>query len=66
MVIICIGIPQSGTTGSPKAVMRSHDNILFNAKQLMTYLQLEVGNESVLSHSHMSDVISQVGPIRDH
>ncbi|KAK7604694.1 hypothetical protein V9T40_005880 [Parthenolecanium corni] len=50
----------SGSTGLPKAAMLSHDNLLFNAKQSIEYLQLEFGKEIILSQLPTSHLAGQL------
>lgn len=51
---------QSGTTSLPKAVMLSHDNLIYNAKMAAKYLEMEPGNERILSYLPLSHAAAQV------
>lgn len=51
---------QSGTTSLPKAVMLSHDNLIYNAKVSSKYLEMEPGVERILSYLPLSHAAAQV------
>ena len=59
---VCAYIYTSGTTGNPKAVMITHDNILFESTSILTHLQeqqgvaRDAGEERVLSYLPLSHV----------
>ena len=59
---VCAYIYTSGTTGNPKAVMITHDNILFESTSILKHLQehqgvaRESGEERVLSYLPLSHV----------
>ncbi|MBS3756742.1 MAG: AMP-binding protein [Desulfobacterales bacterium] len=56
----CELIYTSGTTGPPKAVMLSHDNIIWTARQLVT--EYEVGHDAhALSYLPLSHIYEQIG-----
>ena len=46
----------SGTTGNPKGVMLSHDNIYWEAETANDFYQMEVGKEVGLSYLPLSHV----------
>lgn len=51
---------QSGTVGSPKAVMLSHDNMTYNASVILERLRLVRGEESLISYLPLSHVAAQI------
>jgi long-chain-fatty-acid--CoA ligase ACSBG len=51
---------QSGTTGNPKGVMLSHDNLSWDALAIGSYLQLKTGQEEIVSYLPLSHVAAQV------
>lgn len=51
---------QSGTDSSQKAAMLSHDNIIFNAKICVKYMELERQGERILSYLPLSHIAPQV------
>ena len=59
---VCAYIYTSGTTGNPKAVMITHDNILFESTSILKHLQehqgvaRDAGEERVLSYLPLSHV----------
>jgi len=64
----CCGlIYTSGTTGNPKAVMMSHDNLVWGAKNILKSSGLPVMNHRIVSYLPLSHVAAQmldiVGPI---
>lgn len=68
---VCAYIYTSGTTGNPKAVMISHDNIVFEASTVFTIVNKYAGvgtePESILSYLPLSHVagmmVDMVGPL---
>lgn len=55
----CELIYTSGTTGDPKAVMLSHDNIIWTVRQLITAYDVR-NDEQVISYLPMSHIYEQV------
>lgn len=54
----------SGTTGNPKGVMLSHDNITWTAKMLMkTYEQIQFGAEHIIGYLPLSHIAAQMADI---
>ena len=51
---------QSGTTGPPKGVMLSHDNVTWISHSLATYLNIRDGKDTFLSYLPLSHVAAQV------
>jgi long-chain-fatty-acid--CoA ligase ACSBG len=51
---------QSGTTGNPKGVMLSHDNLSWDALAIGSYLKLKTGQEEIVSYLPLSHVAAQV------
>ena len=52
----CTLVYTSGTTGNPKGVMLSHDNIYWEAETANDFYQMEVGKEVGLSYLPLSHV----------
>lgn len=52
----CTLVYTSGTTGNPKAVMMSHDNLTWNAKTASTIHKFEKGNFRILSYLPLSHI----------
>ncbi len=50
----------SGTTGDPKGVMLTHNNIASNVKTLASLLHFELGKDRVLSILPLSHILEQV------
>lgn len=59
----CSLLYTSGTTSLPKAVMLSHDNLIFNAKMAAKYLDMEPGNERILSYLPLSHAAAQAADL---
>ncbi|XP_050542997.1 long-chain-fatty-acid--CoA ligase ACSBG2-like isoform X2 [Daktulosphaira vitifoliae] len=59
----CTLVYTSGTEGPSKAVMISHDNIIFNAHMLTSFLSLEQGKEVLVSYLPLSHVAAQITDI---
>ena len=51
---------QSGTTGPPKGVMLSHDNLTWVSHALAAYMNVRDGKEVFLSYLPLSHVAAQV------
>lgn len=51
---------QSGTTGPPKGVMLSHDNLTWVSHALALYMDVRVGKDVFLSYLPLSHVAAQV------
>ncbi|XP_014226106.1 very long-chain-fatty-acid--CoA ligase bubblegum isoform X1 [Trichogramma pretiosum] len=56
----CTLVYTSGTVGNPKAVMISHDNVLTNAKAILSGIDLKEGRETAISYLPLSHVAAQV------
>lgn len=56
----CTFVYTSGTTGNPKAVMLSHDNIIYDAYCIIEQLKLNVKSEVVISYLPLSHVAAQL------
>ncbi|XP_059490029.1 long-chain-fatty-acid--CoA ligase ACSBG2 [Neocloeon triangulifer] len=56
----CTLVYTSGTTGNPKGVMLSHDNLTWDALAIGSYLQLRTGEEEIVSYLPLSHVAAQV------
>lgn len=56
----CSLIFTSGTTGNPKAVMISHDNLTWTARQTVEMLQLGRVPEHVISYLPLSHIAAQM------
>jgi long-chain-fatty-acid--CoA ligase ACSBG len=57
----CILVYTSGTTGNPKGVMLSHDNIVFTAEvAVFDVLKLRYKNERVVSYLPLSHIAGQM------
>lgn len=50
----------SGTTGNPKAVMISHDNITWTASSIADMLRLKAGREAGVSYLPLSHIAAQM------
>lgn len=51
---------QSGTTSAPKAVMLSHDNMIFSAKVATKYVTMRFGCDRIMSYLPLSHAAAQV------
>lgn len=56
----CCLIFTSGTTGHPKGVMLSHDNLLFVAKSGCTFERMEMTKEAIVSYLPLSHIAAQI------
>ena len=63
----CTLIYTSGTTGEPKAVMLSHDNLMWTTNTVMKQMGFKFGSEILVSYLPLSHVAAQLldihGPI---
>lgn len=55
-----INLLQSGTTSAPKAVMLSHDNMIFSAKVATKYITMQFGCDRIMSYLPLSHAAAQV------
>ena len=57
----CNLVYTSGTTGNPKGVMLSHDNLIWGACCANTFLaqEMDLSNEKVVSYLPLSHVAAQ-------
>lgn len=51
---------QSGTTGNPKGVMLSHDNLVSGAQAVCETMGLRHAEESLVSYLPLSHIAAQV------
>ncbi|XP_071575052.1 very long-chain-fatty-acid--CoA ligase bubblegum [Temnothorax nylanderi] len=56
----CVLVYTSGTVGNPKAVMLSHDNILYDLRMLIMILQVREKSEFIVSYLPLSHVAAQL------
>ncbi|XP_055372065.1 very long-chain-fatty-acid--CoA ligase bubblegum-like [Condylostylus longicornis] len=57
----CSLIFTSGTTGKPKSVMLSHDNIIFTVKALFKALEaVKIGEETLISYLPLNHIAAQI------
>ncbi|KAL3290030.1 hypothetical protein HHI36_023402 [Cryptolaemus montrouzieri] len=56
----CTLVFTSGTVGNPKAVMLSHDNLTFDGRAIYERIDIDPGNEVVVSYLPFSHVAAQV------
>lgn len=56
----CTLIYTSGTTGNPKGVMLSHDNVTWTARTAIAAINLQPGEEVVVSYLPLSHVAAQM------
>lgn len=59
----CSLLYTSGTTSAPKAVMLSHDNIIFASRTCANYFKLQEGNERIMSYLPLSHAAAQVADL---
>lgn len=51
---------QSGTVGYPKAVMLSHDNLIYNVRSMNRIFKFKTACEHIVSYLPLSHVAAQV------
>ena len=56
----CHLVYTSGTTGPPKGVMLSHDNLAFTADALVRRFELRIGQERIVSYLPLSHVAANI------
>ncbi|XP_043283439.1 long-chain-fatty-acid--CoA ligase ACSBG2-like isoform X2 [Venturia canescens] len=56
----CTLVYTSGTTGNPKAVMLSHDNLVHDARAICQKIGLHKGQEVVVSYLPLSHIAAQI------
>ncbi|XP_071654143.1 long-chain-fatty-acid--CoA ligase ACSBG2 isoform X2 [Temnothorax longispinosus] len=56
----CVLVYTSGTVGNPKAVMLSHDNILYDLRIIIMALQVREKSEIIVSYLPLSHVAAQL------
>ncbi|KAJ8955436.1 hypothetical protein NQ318_003535 [Aromia moschata] len=56
----CTEVYTSGTVGNPKAVMLSHDNLIWDALAITEKLTVDRGNEILVSYLPLSHVAAQI------
>ncbi|XP_050448457.1 very long-chain-fatty-acid--CoA ligase bubblegum [Cataglyphis hispanica] len=56
----CTLVYTSGTIGKPKAVMLSHDNLLYDARLLFIKLQIQEKSETLVSYLPLSHIAAQI------
>ncbi|CAG9820082.1 unnamed protein product [Phaedon cochleariae] len=56
----CTLVYTSGTIGSPKGVMLSHDNLTWDALSIVERLKISRGNEKLISYLPLSHVAAQI------
>ncbi|GLV37665.1 bubblegum [Carabus blaptoides fortunei] len=56
----CTAVFTSGTTGNPKGVMLSHDNIIYDASCIVAQLKFNRKSEVVISYLPLSHVAAQI------
>ncbi|XP_031832484.1 acyl-CoA synthetase bubblegum family member 1 isoform X2 [Nomia melanderi] len=56
----CTLVYTSGTVGNPKAVMLSHDNLIYNAISIIDTCKFEYGKETLISYLPLSHVAAQI------
>lgn len=59
----CSLLYTSGTTSLPKAVMLSHDNLIYNSTMAAKYLEMQPGNERILSYLPLSHAAAQAADL---
>lgn len=58
--LCCHLVYTSGTTGPPKGVMLSHDNLTFTARTLVEHYKLKWGDERLVSYLPLSHVAANI------